>query len=68
MRKLFKFRNPFGLSNILTSFTKTQEKLEVFIAKNEKKIEKTRLNLEIKEREQVRAEAVKGRIEEFLNV
>ena len=62
-------KSPFNsLNSILSQFTKTQEKLEAFIEKNSEAIKKERLELEIKEREQKRAQAVKTRIEEFLNV
>lgn len=63
--------NPFGkapsLLNILSSFTKAQSQLEDFLSSNKALIEKERLALEIKEREQEKAQAVLKNIEDFLN-
>lgn len=56
-----------SLNSILSGFTKTQKQLETFLEKNAAVIKKDRLALDIKELEQEKATAVKGRIEEFLN-
>lgn len=55
------------LTGILSGFTKAQKELETFLKSNQKKIEKDRLELEVKEREQEKAQAVLKNIEEFLN-
>ena len=55
------------LSGILSGFTKAQSQLSVFLKKNEETIKKERLELEVKEREQEKAQAVLKNIEEFLS-